>query len=98
MEGDKPDYFTFFFFSSAFQLQLDGANLLTQGVGTCAGREGQWEFTPNRTQHHLGPVPPKEGHVWVATWGQTGSDQFISVPLCSWTGSRGGPGTKKHLP
>lgn len=62
------------------------------------GREGKWEITPNRTQLPLGPVPPREGDVWVATLGQTGSDQFLSVPFCSWTASRGGPGTKKHLP
>lgn len=94
MEGEKPDYFTFFFFFSA----LDGANLLTQGVSTCAGRKGKWEITPKRPQHHLGPVPPVEGDVWVVTLGQTGSDHFLSVALCSWMASCGGPGTKKHLP
>lgn len=41
---------------------------------------------------------PKEGDDWVATLGLTGSDQFLSVPLCSWAASRGGPGTEKHLP
>lgn len=36
------------------------------------------------------------GNVGVATL--TDSDQFLSVPLCSWMASRGGAGTKKHLP
>lgn len=97
MEGEKPDYFTFFpqFFNSSWMVPT----FLPQvWAPVQEGREGKWEITPNRTQQPLGPVPPREGDVWVATLGQTGSDQFLCVPLCSWTASRGGPGTKKHLP
>lgn len=65
MEGDKPDYLTIF---SAFQLQWGGANLLIQHGGTCAGRKGgKVGDTPNRAQHHLGPVSPRReclsGHI-----------------------------------
>lgn len=81
-------------FFSAFQLQLDGAELLTQGRKE--GRE--MGDQPKQTPASPGPVSPKEGHVWVATLGQTGSEHFLSVPLCSWMASCGGPGTKKHLP
>lgn len=94
MQGDKLDYF--FFFSELFN---SSANLLAQGVGTSAGREGgKVGDHPKQDSAPPWTCAPKEGDVWVATLGQAGSDQFLSVPLCSWTASRGGPGTKKHLP
>lgn len=59
MEGDKPACLTIF---SAFQLQLDGSNLLTQSGRACAGRKGgKVGDTPNRAQHHLGPVQGMSG-------------------------------------
>lgn len=44
------------------------------------GREGKWEITPNRTQHHLGPVPPQGGR-WLG--GHMGTDRQGSLSLCS---------------